>query len=78
MKRLFLVIVLWSFVFLVFICCDSKMKRCTYDVYQHGKLLPQQHIRYIRRSEWCEGYSREGILYMLDKVETVSVKDIVK
>jgi len=75
MKRIILVVAVLS---LFLVSCDNNMKRCTYNVYQHGKLLPQKHVKYIRLSEWCEGYSSDGVLYVLDKVDVVNVSKIMK
>ena len=72
MKKLLFIIIL------LFFSCDSEMKRCTYDVYQFGRKLPDGHIKYIRISEWCESYAQDGVIYKLKDVDTVKVKDIKK
>ena len=73
MKRILLVIVV-----LFLFSCDSQMKRCTYDVYQAGRKISDDYIKYIRPSEWCESYSKSGTVYRLKKVDMVKVKDIIK
>lgn len=69
-KLLFVLIVLLLF------SCDSKMKKCSYTVYQHGKKLPEKYVKYIDLCKWCESFIQDGVIYKLDKVETVRVKDI--
>lgn len=71
-KLLFVVIVLFL------ASCDYQVKRCTYEVYQHGKKLPGTYVKYIDRPKWCESYSKGGVVYKLKDVDLVKVRDIKK
>ena len=73
MKKLLLVIAV------IFLCsCDAEMKRCTYEVYQSGKKLPENHTEYIDISKWCRSYSAGNVVYILKEVKKVKIKDIMK
>jgi len=61
---------------LLFIGCDSKIKRCEYEVYQHGVKIPSLYTKYVRVSEWCESHSKDGVVYKLIGSDIIKVKDI--
>ena len=61
---------------MVLISCDSKIKRCSYDIYQQGKKLPTVYTKYVKVPEWCESYSKDGVVYKLISTDIIYVKDI--
>ena len=73
MKKLLFIIAVLSLM-----SCDSKLKECTYEVYQSGKVLPGEYKEYIRVSEWCESHSKYGVVYKLKDVKVIKVKDLKK
>jgi hypothetical protein len=72
MKKLLLIIP----VFLL-LSCDFKVKRCTYDVYQQGKILPEKHVEYtLRLSDRCKDFSKGNLFFKLKDVDIVKAKDV--
>jgi len=74
MKILKIGLVVFSLVFLI--SCDSKMKKCNYNVYQFGRKLPSTYSEYVWLSDWCKSYSKAGVVYQLTSVDIIKVKDI--
>lgn len=63
---------------ILLVSCDEKIKRCTYEVYQHGKKIYRNFYEYTDINKWCKSYSKDGVVYKLKDVDIIRVKDIQK
>ena len=57
---------------LIFINCDYKVKKCTYEVYQKGELLPINYVDYrYRLGDKCTDFTKDGNVYKLLEVKMI-------
>lgn len=67
-----LFISLWTLV-----ACDVQYKKCVYEVYQMGELLPTKCVHFhYRLSEKCMDHSKDGSFYKLIDTQMVKAKHI--